>query len=106
MAEDHDPDRLKQLSERLAAARGDEKPADETKSGLSGSEIGWRMVTELVVGLLLGAAIGYGLDVLFGTLPWLLIVFCMLGFAAGIKTMLRTAEEIQKKNNAGDGEGT
>ncbi len=53
------------------------------------------MVTELVAGLGLGAAIGYGLDILVGTLPWGLIVFTLLGFVAGVKTMLRTAGEIQ-----------
>ena len=36
---------------------------------------------------------GYGLDVLFDTLPVFMIVFTLLGFAAGIKTMMRTARE-------------
>ena len=107
MTEDPDPDRLKQLSERLAEARGEEKPASKSEGGFSSAEVGWRMVTELVVGLLLGAAIGYGLDVLFGAAPWFLIVFCMLGFAAGIRTMMRTAEEVQKAQTKPDGgEGT
>ncbi|MEM0977034.1 MAG: AtpZ/AtpI family protein [Pseudomonadota bacterium] len=106
MAEEPNSERLKRLSERLAEKRQDDKDEQVGESHVSSAEVGWRMVTELVVGLLLGAAIGYGLDVLFGTLPWLLIVFCMLGFAAGIKTMLRTAAEIQEKTNAGTGDGT
>jgi len=105
MSEDIDPDRLKQLSERLAEARGDEpKPVEENH--ITAAQAGWRMVTELVVGLLLGAAIGYGLDAVFGSEPWLLIVFCMLGFAAGVRVMLKTAEEIQKVNTPDGGEGT
>jgi ATP synthase protein I len=41
--------------------------------------------------------IGYGLDVLFGTLPICLVIFALLGFAAGVKTMLRTAEQMRRR---------
>ena len=54
------------------------------------------MVTELVVGMVLGLAIGLGLDALFGTRPVFLVVFALLGFAGGVRTMLRTAEEVQR----------
>ncbi len=60
----------------------------------------WRMIIELVTGMLIGMGIGYGLDVLFGTLPICLILFSLLGFAAGIKTMLRTAAEMKTKEAA------
>lgn len=55
------------------------------------------MVIELATGIMLGSAIGYGLDVLFGTLPVLLVIFSLFGFAAGIKTMLGTARELGRK---------
>jgi len=41
--------------------------------------------------VVVGGAIGWGVDRLFGTSPWGLIVFVLLGFAAGILTVLRTA---------------
>ena len=44
----------------------------------------------------IGFGLGYGLDVLFGTLPIFMIVFTLLGFVAGVRTMLSTAREIQK----------
>ena len=53
------------------------------------------MVTELVAGLGIGFGIGYGIDVLLGTMPIFLVLFTFLGFAAGVKTMMRTAQEIQ-----------
>jgi ATP synthase protein I len=56
------------------------------------------MVTELVVGLLLGFGLGFGLDSALGTLPIFLIIFTMLGFAGGVRSMMRSAEEIGKKN--------
>ena len=55
------------------------------------------MVIELVAGLGIGFGIGYGLDCLFGTLPIFLVLFTMLGLAAGVKTMLRSAQEIQER---------
>ena len=58
------------------------------------------MVIELVAGLGIGFGIGYGLDVLFGTLPIFMVLFTMLGLAAGVKTMLRSAREIQEKKMA------
>jgi ATP synthase protein I len=41
--------------------------------------------------------LGYGLDVLFGTLPVFLVVFTLLGFAAGVNVMMRTSKEIQRE---------
>jgi hypothetical protein len=58
----------------------------------------WRMVTELVAGLLVGFGIGLGLDALFGTRPWLLVLFTLLGFWAGIRVMMRTARELQQRS--------
>ena len=58
------------------------------------------MVTELVAGLGIGFGIGYGLDVFFGTLPWLMVIFTLVGLAAGIQTMLRTAREIEQAGSA------
>lgn len=97
MAEEPFSERLKRLEDRIAAA----KAGREGKPGRHGGEftqgsLAWRMVIELVVGMLLGLGIGYGLDALFGTRPVLLVVFAMLGFAAGVRTMLRTADEVQR----------
>jgi ATP synthase protein I len=67
----------------------------------SQAQLAWRMVIELVAGLGIGFGIGYGLDSLLGTRPWLMVVFTLLGFIAGVKTMIRSAEEVQRKNRSG-----
>jgi ATP synthase protein I len=54
------------------------------------------MVIELVAGLMIGFGMGYGLDFLFGTTPIFLVLFILLGFVAGVKTMMRSAQEMQK----------
>lgn len=102
-----DPDqkeRMAQLEARLAAAKKAQEPAPRKDDHHSQAQVGWRMVTELVAGLMIGATLGYGLDTLAGTLPWGLVVFTMLGFAAGVKTMLRSAQEFQKNNAAPEAE--
>lgn len=101
MAEEPDPERLKRLEERIAAVRKANTPAPPVEQHYSQASQGWRMVIELVSGLGIGFVIGYGADYFFGTLPWFLVVFTLLGFAAGVKTMLRTAQEFQRGNLAG-----
>ncbi|MGV8985491.1 MAG: AtpZ/AtpI family protein [Cypionkella sp.] len=96
---DDDPDqaRLNALEKRINRAKGKDTPKRaNTGTGFSQGEVAWRMVLELVTGMLLGLAIGYGLDVLFGTRPIFLILFALLGFAAGIKTMIGTAKQMAK----------
>ena len=95
-----DSERLKQLSDRIAKLRGDSARRPHQEEHYSQAQHAWRMVIELVAGLMIGVGIGYGLDSLFGTLPILLVVFTMLGLAAGIKTMMRSAAEMQKDQEA------
>jgi len=58
-----------------------------------------------VAGLMIGFGIGYGIDWVFGTLPIFLVIFIFLGFAAGVRTMLRSAQEVQRKREAAPGQG-
>ena len=50
-----------------------------------------RLGADFVAGVVVGAALGWGIDRLFGTSPWGLIVFLLLGFGAGILSVLRSA---------------
>ena len=109
MTDGPDTQRLRNLEARLAKAQG--KPSverSEMGKGFSQGEVAWRMVIELVTGMFLGMAIGYGLDALFGTLPIFLIIFALLGFVAGVKTMLGTAKQVARQaaeNARAAGEG-
>lgn len=104
MAAPDDRDKgLDDLGVRIAAAKAAQTPKRSRAEGeVRAASIAWRMVTELVVGVMIGAAIGWGLDSLIGSLPLFLIVFGILGFVAGVKTMLRSAEEIRRKQAAAD----
>ena len=95
MSDDPDLAKLRSLEERLAKAT-ETPPEKAAKTGTSFSqgELAWRMVIELVTGMLLGLAIGYGLDVVFHTMPIFLVIFALFGFAAGIRTMMGTAKQM------------
>jgi ATP synthase protein I len=97
MADDPFLERLRRLEERHEASRSGGSRNRGGRGEVEGSALGWRMVTELVVGMLVGFAIGYGLDSLFGTRPVFLVIFALLGFAAGVRTMMRTAAEEQRR---------
>ena len=97
MSDPSEGERLNDLGRRIqlakqAAVDGKPKLTDHH----SESHLVWRMVIELVVGLGIGFGIGYGLDIIFDTIPLFLVLFVLLGFAAGIKTMLRSAKEVQQ----------
>ena len=60
---------------------------------------GWRMIIELVTGMLLGVSLGLGIDYMIGSEPIFLIIFSLLGFMAGVKTMMATAKKMNETNN-------
>jgi ATP synthase protein I len=92
------PGRLADLDRRLAAARGIAEPARSTRRNeYTAASMAWRMVIELVTAIVVGGAMGWGLDTLFGTMPLFLIVLVLLGVAAGVRIMLRTAEEMNRE---------
>ena len=101
MASEPDPERLRALEVRLKkVTAAPEVKRSNTAKGFSQGEVAWRMVIELATGIMLGTAIGYGIDVLFGTLPIFLVIFSLFGFAAGVKTMLGSARELGRKAEA------
>jgi ATP synthase protein I len=97
-------ERLAQLEAKINALKAKDAPQMRHQDEhYSQAHLAWRMVSELVVGLMIGFGIGYGLDSLFGTIPIFLVLFILLGLAAGIKTMMRSAQEIQSEQmDAGD----
>jgi ATP synthase protein I len=82
------------LEAKLRALRPAEPTqAPQTQRDLSGRALGQavRISTEIVAGLAVGAALGYGADRLLGTSPWGFILFFLLGFAASVLNAIRAA---------------
>ena len=88
---------LKSLEEKIKAARKAVEPEQPIQNKFSAAEVGWRMILELTAGVFIGFGLGYGLDFIFSTKPVFILIFTLVGFAAGVKTMMRSARELQEK---------
>lgn len=97
MSDPQDAERLKALEAKIAALKTPAEVKHHSEEHYSQAQLAWRMVIELVAGLTIGFGIGYGLDTLFGTMPLFLVLFIFLGLAAGVLTMVRSAKEMQLK---------
>ena len=87
--------RLRELETQLDRKRDAAPDRDErfegSASGPSALGRAFRMSAEFVAGIIAGGGLGWLLDRWLGTSPWGLIVFLMLGFAAGTFNVVRAA---------------
>lgn len=91
--------RLGSLDRRLTEIRGNRKigtdqPGGQGEDGaarVSAMARGFRLASELIAGVVVGAGIGWGIDHLLSTSPFGLIVFFLLGFVAGVVNLVRSA---------------
>src|ERR1700680_2102109 len=93
--------RLQRLGEGLGQARGraeppSEGPGEDRAATASGYARGFRLSSELVAGVLVGTGLGWLIDGLLGVSPWGLIVFLLLGFAAGVLNVMRSARVVPR----------
>ena len=98
--------RLGSLDQRLSQIQGSRKigtdqpgsEQDAAQARASAMAVGLRLSSELVAGVLVGAALGWGFDRLLSTSPWGLIVFLLLGFTAGVINVMRAAGVMAKQS--------
>ena len=94
MTESEKKSEIEVFSKRLIALKRNKVEEHLLDDHYSQAHFAWRMVIELVAGLAIGFGIGFGLDYLFNSKPLFMILFILLGMAAGINVMLKTAKEI------------
>jgi ATP synthase protein I len=89
--------RLGSLDHRLSEIRdsrkiGTDQPGSEDQAArASAMARGFRLSSELIVGVVVGAAIGWGFDRLLSTSPFGFIAFFLIGFVAGVVNVVRSA---------------
>jgi ATP synthase protein I len=91
--------RLGSLEHRLSELRGgrnirtdqSEAQGGDGNARASAMAMGFRLSSELIAGVGVGALMGWGFDRLLSTSPFGLIVFVLLGFTAGVLNVIRSA---------------
>ena len=87
--------RLRRLGDQLGTLTRKSAAEEGTQGGRRGEPSNLaralRLSSEFIAGILLGGFIGWLVDYFLGWSPWGLIVFLMLGFAAGTLNAMRSA---------------
>ncbi len=85
--------RIDALEARLKAAR--EREDNRNRPKVQGTDANYRsgnrVLADLLGGILGGSVIGWAIDVLFGTLPWGLLVGLFVGIGVAFRNILRSA---------------
>ena len=102
MSDPNQPRSLDELGNRISKARraaGLERSEETDADQSAGAGLGaaWRISIEIVVAVVVSTAIGYGLDRVFETKPWIMLVMLFLGAAAGINNAVRTAMRMDRE---------
>lgn len=94
---------LVDLGKRIKAAQRAHDPEQSQRAGNgthgagAGAGIGLRIAVDLVAGIAVGVGIGWWLDKVLETKPWLLLVFTVVGFCAGLLNVVRTANQLEAR---------
>jgi ATP synthase protein I len=81
----------KQLGRHHSDGPSDSEPGQRPTTDASAMARGFRLSTELVAGVLVGAGVGWLIDRWLGTTPLGMLVFLLLGFVAGVLNVMRAA---------------
>ena len=80
----------------IAKKRISEKNQDKKNENPSSIGTAFKLSTELVAAVAVGAIIGFIFDKTFGTTPWFILIFFFVGVVAGITNVIRSAKNMQK----------
>ena len=89
---------LKEISTRLEIAKKNIKNVEKNNKSSNAASLGkaLKISTELVAAVVVGSTIGFLLDSWFDTKPLLIICFFIIGVAAGILNVFRSAKRMNR----------
>ncbi len=92
------PENLQALEAKICRMRGVENNKSlSTSEYVSAAGVGVQIAADLLAGVLVGAGVGYVLDMILGVRPIMLAVFLLFGGAAGFLNVYRTVKNEEKK---------
>lgn len=68
----------------------------QESTNITGNRLALRVGSEFFSAILVGLFVGYGIDSLFGTKPWGMVVMILLGFLAGFRNIFKFFSLAQK----------
>jgi ATP synthase protein I len=89
--------KIKEIATRLEIAKKNIKPTHNRGSNAASLGKALKISTELVAAVVVGSIIGFLLDGWFDTKPLLTISFFVMGAAAGILNVFRSAKKMHTK---------
>ena len=104
---DYDPDgdrrRIDELDARLKAARGTaEKPSQGSGMSQRQTNVAYRVLVDMIAGLLVGGFLGYWLDRWWGSQPYMLVAMTAFGFAGGMNNAWRAIKSYARDAERGE----
>lgn len=99
-----DDDFESRLRQARARESGPERRGRQGREPSSGLGLGMRIGIELVVGVVMGGGLGLALDAWLRTTPWMMILFLLLGGAAGVMNVHRVMRGLDQTVGLGQAE--
>jgi len=87
----------RRLSEKIARHRGKTQPETDTSNAWN---VSVRYGSGFAGGVLVGTGLGWAADKFFDIAPWGMLVGVILGFAAGLRNIMREAAAANAENAA------
>lgn len=77
------------LAERKAESAAEDRRSGQSEASRKGMALGLKISSEFISAIAVGGVIGYLIDWAIGSKPWGMILFVLLGFCAGVLSVLR-----------------
>lgn len=94
-----------ELAARIARAKSAQENVEkknrqqQASAGVSAGAMALRYGAEFGMSVFVGIMIGIGIDHVFGTKPWGLLIMLCFGFAAGVLGVIRAYKELTDASN-------
>ncbi len=87
---------LKDIQEKVKKIKSDIKKKELNEKNVSPLGVAMKMGTEFVAAVFVASLIGFYIDKWLGTMPIFIIIFFIIGSAAGILNVVRSSKMINK----------